>query len=289
MSESLSSFRWNIISPNNQYFDWIMNIIQKKLFIWKHIRYLVILIHSGRDALIWLIRDQDFAFRGTLSYPTLTSIHWEVQESNEPPTPLPPPRQGFIDRLTSAYRAKRSVSYCSYFRAKPCSVFFFAQSNEYTTKILLVMKPELQCLPDLISPNPPPQVFLIQSEYCAVWYRNPFDACSFFFSFCFCWRANTSRVEMLCDKRYPSRGAKRHMGNTCALKLRKYIFSECFARDSQVWFAPSRHYEWNSNASIDRIQEVQDSFTDNWSSYWYSRWNCWMRSLCCDLPQLQRG
>ena len=91
MSESLSSFRWNIISPNNQYFDWIMNIIQKKLFIWKHIRYLVILIHSGRDALIWLIRDQDFAFRGTLSYPTLTSIRWEVQESNEPPYPLTPP------------------------------------------------------------------------------------------------------------------------------------------------------------------------------------------------------
>ena len=284
MSESLSSFRWNIISPNNQYFDWIMNIIQKKLFIRKHIRYLVILIHSGRDALIWLIRNQDFAFRGTLSYPTLTSIRWEVQENNEPPyTPPTPPSPPRLYRPFDFGSPRKTL--CLILLLFSCSFFSFAQSNEYTIKILLVMKPELQCLPYLISPNhPPPQVFSIQSEYYAVWYSNPFDACCIFFSFGFCWRANTSRVEMLCDKRYPSHGAKRHMGNTCALKLRKFIFIECFARDSEVWFAPSRHYEWNSNASIDRIQEVQDSFTDNWSSYWYSSWNCWMRSLCCDLP-----
>lgn len=73
-----------------------------------------------------------------------------------PPTPPSPPR---LYRPFDFGSPRKTL--CLILLLFSCSFFSFAQSNEYTIKILLVMKPELQCLPYLISPNhpPPPKFF----------------------------------------------------------------------------------------------------------------------------------
>lgn len=66
-----------------------------------------------------------------------------------PPTPplLPPPRQGFIDRLTSAHRAKRSVLYYSCFRAlflfRTVKRIYYQNIISYETRTAMLTLPNI--------------------------------------------------------------------------------------------------------------------------------------------------